>query len=148
MKLLRTLAASFSLYSRFPTPRFQWTEDDFRRCLVFLPCVGLVIGAMGTSGYREYEIQLDPGDKVFVYTDGVPEATDPGNDMFGAERMLAALNVSPDVTPEQHLKAVRRAVDDFMHGAEQFDDLTMLCLEYRGAQPRQSACRADPAHRP
>ena len=109
---------------------------------------GLVIGAMGTSGYREYEIQLDPGDKVFVYTDGVPEATDPGNDMFGAERMLAALNVSPDVTPEQHLKAVRRAVDDFMHGAEQFDDLTMLCLEYRGAQPRQSACRADPAHRP
>ena len=109
---------------------------------------GLVIGAMGTSGYREYEIQLDPGDKVFVYTDGVPEATDPGNDMFGAERMLAALNVSPDVTPEQHLKAVRRAVDDFMHGAEQFDDLTMLCLEYRGTQPRQSACRADPAHRP
>jgi adenosylcobinamide-GDP ribazoletransferase len=40
------LAASFSLYSRFPTPRFQWTEDDFRRCLVFLPCVGLAIGAI------------------------------------------------------------------------------------------------------
>ena len=46
MKLLRALAASFSLYSRFPTPRFQWTEDDFRRCLVFLPCVGLAIGAI------------------------------------------------------------------------------------------------------
>ena len=46
MKLLRAMAASFSLYSRFPTPRFQWTEDDFRRCLVFLPCVGLAIGAI------------------------------------------------------------------------------------------------------
>ena len=46
MKLVRGLAASFSLYSRFPTPRFQWTEDDFRRCLVFLPCVGLAIGAI------------------------------------------------------------------------------------------------------
>ncbi len=94
---------------------------------------GLVIGAMSASKYREYELQLHPGDKLFVYTDGVPEATAADNDMFGAERMLAALNGQPDGTPEQQLKAVRRAVDDFMQGAEQFDDLTMLCLQYAGS---------------
>ena len=82
--------------------------------------------------YREYEIALAPGDKLFLYTDGVPEATDAENQMFGTERMLAALNEAPAAAPEQILKNVRRAVDEFVKEAEQFDDLTMLCLEYRG----------------
>ena len=93
---------------------------------------GLVIGAMNGAKYREYELQLRPGDKLFVYTDGVPEATDAENRMFGTERMLAALNEGADGTPQELLKTVRRAVDGFVQGAEQFDDLTMLCIEYRG----------------
>ena len=52
--------------------------------------------------------------------------------MFGTERMLAALNASPEASPQELLNNVRRAVDGFMKDAEQFDDLTMLCLEYRG----------------
>ena len=51
---------------------------------------------------------------------------------FGTERMLTALNADPDAAPEQILKNIRIAVDDFVKDAEQFDDLTMLCMEYKG----------------
>ncbi len=93
---------------------------------------GLVIGAMPGVRYREYELQMEPGDKLFVYTDGVPEATAADNSMFGKERMLEALNEDPAASPEQLLGHVRRAVDGFVKEAEQFDDLTMLCVEYKG----------------
>ena len=97
---------------------------------------GLVIGAMEFARYKEYELQLHPGDRLFVYTDGVPEATNAQTELFGTERMLAALNEDADGTPEGLLKTVRRAVDGFVQGAEQFDDLTMLCLEYKGSKQR------------
>ena len=98
---------------------------------------GFVLGGMDGIVYKEYEIQLEPGDKLFVYTDGVPEATNLEKEMFGTERMLAALNERPDDAPQDVLKNVRRAVDDFVRGAEQFDDLTMLCLEYKGPQAKE-----------
>ena len=91
-----------------------------------------VIGGIAGMEYTEYELQLEPGAKLFLYTDGVPEATDAENRMFGKERMLAALNDEADVSPEQLLENVRLAVNGFVKDAEQFDDLTMLCLEYRG----------------
>ena len=99
---------------------------------------GLVVGAMDCVRYKEYELQLQPGDKLFVYTDGVPEATDAENAMFGTERMLAALNGDADRTPQALLAAVRRAVDGFVQGAEQFDDLTMLCGEYKGNKTEEA----------
>lgn len=92
---------------------------------------GLVIGAMNGVKYREYELQLTKGAKLFVYTDGVPEATNADNEMFGTERMLSALNRS-DATPVGLLENVQKAVDAFVSDAEQFDDLTMLALEYKG----------------
>ena len=95
---------------------------------------GLVVGGMEGTRYREYSLDLEPGDKIFVYTDGVPEATDADNRLFGADRMLAALNRQPGAAPEQILKNVREAVDGFVRDAEQFDDLTMLCLEYKGGE--------------
>ena len=94
---------------------------------------GFVIGGMEGMRYKNYELQLAPGDKLFVYTDGLPEAANIGKEMFGTERMLAALNEDPDSSPERVLKRVGSAVDRFVLDAEQFDDLTMLCLEYRGA---------------
>jgi sigma-B regulation protein RsbU (phosphoserine phosphatase) len=92
---------------------------------------GFVIGGMEGVRYREYELQLTPGAKLFLYTDGVPEATDANSELFGTERMLAALNAAP-AAPDGILKQVRAAVDGFVKDAEQFDDLTMLCLEYKG----------------
>ena len=93
---------------------------------------GFVIGGMEGMRYKEYQLTMTPGSKLFLYTDGVPEATNAENEMFGTERMIAALNKDPSASPEQMLKNVRQAVDGFVKDAEQFDDLTMLCLEYRG----------------
>ena len=93
---------------------------------------GFVIGGMAGAKYREYEIQMEPGSKLFLYTDGVPEATDADKNMFGTERMVDALNSDPEASPEEILKNVRASVDGFVKEAEQFDDLTMLCIEYRG----------------
>ena len=92
---------------------------------------GFVIGGMEGMKYKEYELTLRPGTKLFVYTDGVPEATNADKELFGTERMLAALNQDTAAGPETALRNVRRAVDDFVQEAEQFDDLTMLCMEYR-----------------
>ena len=97
---------------------------------------GLCAGAMEDVRYREYELRMAPGDKIFVYTDGVPEATAESKEMFGLERMTAALNTCADGSPEEILGGVRSAVDAFVGDAEQFDDLTMLCLTYKGPQGR------------
>ena len=96
---------------------------------------GFVIGGMDGIRYKEYEIQLKPGAKLFLYTDGVPEATDADKEQFGIQRLLNALNSELSAAPEQILKNVRGAVDGFVNEAEQFDDLTMLCIEYKGDQP-------------
>ena len=93
---------------------------------------GLVIGGLDGIKYHEYEMQLKPGDKLFLYTDGVVEATRNNNELFGTARMLKALNKMASGRPYEILRSVRSAVDDFVGDDEQFDDLTMLCLEYRG----------------
>ena len=95
---------------------------------------GLVIGGMAGIRYKEYELNLDPGDKLFLYTDGVAEATRGGSELFGTHRMLDALNRNPGGDPEELLGNVRRAVDEFVGDDEQFDDLTMMCFEYKGGE--------------
>ena len=93
---------------------------------------GFVVGGMEGVHYKGYDLQLNPGDKLFVYTDGVPEATDGSGEMFGTDRMITALRSCTDNTPEEILQGVKSAVDSFVGDAEQFDDLTMMCLEYKG----------------
>ena len=93
---------------------------------------GFVLGGMEGAKYREYEIRLGKGDKLFVYTDGVAEATREDQTMFGTGRMLDALNKNGSKPPKELLAKLREEVDAFVGGAEQFDDLTMLCLEYKG----------------
>ncbi|MBQ9489164.1 MAG: serine/threonine-protein phosphatase, partial [Lachnospiraceae bacterium] len=78
------------------------------------------------------EIMLEPGDKLFLYTDGVPEASNAEQEFYGTTRMIEALNDVATENPEKILKHVRKSVDAFVDKAEQFDDLTMLCLEYKG----------------
>ena len=94
----------------------------------------VAIGAMDGVRYREYQIQLEPGDKLFVYTDGVAEATDSNEQLFTTARMIDALCKADNGTPEDVLNAVRGDVDQFVGKAPQFDDLTMLCLRYNGPQ--------------
>ncbi len=94
---------------------------------------GPAIGVMEDVPYREYEVQLEPGDKLFLYTDGVPEATSNDEELFGIDRMVEALRPVGDKAPHEVLDAVNEAVAEFVGEAAQFDDLTMLCLHYLGS---------------
>lgn len=91
-----------------------------------------VIGGMDGVRYKEYELQLEKGEKLFLYTDGLPEATNEGGEMFGTDRMIDALNMHAGLNPKEILSGMKNAVDVFVGDAEPFDDLTMLCLEYIG----------------
>lgn len=84
--------------------------------------------------FKEHAFELHPGDSLFVYTDGVAEATDANNELFGPERTLEALNRNPDAMPEEVLANVMDGINTFVAGAEQFDDITMLCLKYNGPE--------------
>ena len=64
--------------------------------------------------------------------DGVAEATNAQNELFGTDRMLQALNRNPDAMPEEVLSNVMDGINAFVAGAQQFDDITMLCLKYNG----------------
>ena len=93
---------------------------------------GFVIGGMEGVKFKEYELIMEKGAKLFLYTDGVPEATDIDNVQFGTDRMLESLNESANDTPEQIIKHMDESIKKFIKEAPQFDDCTMLCIEYNG----------------
>ena len=95
---------------------------------------GLALAAMDGMKYREYELQLDPGDRIFVYTDGVPEAINGSMEQYGAERMIRALNGAGGGTLRDALAAVREDLDAFVGSEDQFDDITMLNFTYIGPE--------------
>ena len=109
---------------------------------------GLVLGALEGMKYRDITMKLTPGAKLFVYTDGVTEATNAEKELFGVQRMLDALNENREASPEGIIRGVRHAVDAFVKEAEQFDDLTMLCLEYRGDTSSKAPAPEDAAEKP
>jgi sigma-B regulation protein RsbU (phosphoserine phosphatase) len=89
----------------------------------------LFVGGAKRAKYHNREFELHPGDCVFVYTDGVPEATNAAEEMFGEERLVDTLNRHPDASPEELIEYMREAVDEFTGDAPQFDDITMLCFK-------------------
>ncbi|MBR4555380.1 MAG: PP2C family protein-serine/threonine phosphatase [Ruminococcus sp.] len=93
---------------------------------------GVVVGAMEGVRYRNYEMQMEKGSMLFLYTDGVAEATNASNKLFGTDRLVEALNSTKDPTPQNILASVEKAVSEFVKDAPQFDDLTMLCIKYNG----------------
>lgn len=92
---------------------------------------GFVLAGMEQMQYKEGSVQLEVGDRLFLYTDGVPEATNANNELYGSERLCHCLNRNKDTTPEVLLQRVKRDVDLFVGEVPQFDDITMLCLEYK-----------------
>ncbi len=92
----------------------------------------MFLGASKAAKFESHEFDLQAGDCLFVYTDGVPEAINEAEKMFGEERMIRTLNEDPDAGPEELIRRVHGAVDRFADHAPQFDDITMLCLKYRG----------------
>lgn len=92
---------------------------------------GFVLAGMEGMRYKAGSMILEPGDKLFQYTDGVTEATDSDSKLFGMERLEASLNKIKNGTPKDILESVKNDIDDFVNVALQFDDITMLCLEYK-----------------
>ncbi|MGX8773976.1 MAG: PP2C family protein-serine/threonine phosphatase [Bacillota bacterium] len=95
---------------------------------------GFVLGGMEDISYIGYEFTMEPDSKLFLYTDGVPEATNENNELFGMERTLKVLRDAENETPEEILGAVNAAINDFIGDAVRFDDVTMLCVHYIGRQ--------------
>ena len=94
-----------------------------------------VVAFMKGIPFDEHPFQLFPGDRLLVYTDGVAEATNAEVELFGTRRMLDTLNAAGELSPRDTLLALKRSIDDFVGDAPQFDDITMLCLDYYGTDP-------------
>lgn len=91
-----------------------------------------VLAGMEGIRYRKNELQLNPGDTLYLYTDGVTEATNAEEKLYGDERLLTLLNGQHGGTAKEICESVKADVDAFAGEAEQFDDITMLCLTYHG----------------
>lgn len=91
----------------------------------------IAVGTLPDARFSDYEIVLGKGDKLFIYTDGVPEATNEDNKLFSNDRMVDALNEYRDGTPQEILEGIQKSVNEFVGSRTQFDDLTMLCLEIK-----------------
>lgn len=92
---------------------------------------GFVLAGMEGSRYEEYELVLHKGDQLYVYTDGVAEATNASDELYGTDRMIAALNQDAGSMPEGTLRRVKADIDAFVGAAPQFDDITMLAIEIK-----------------
>ena len=90
---------------------------------------GFVLGGVPVSVYSEYEFTMEKGDSIFVYTDGVTEAANAEEELFGTDRLLSALNVNSAALPQDIITNVKSAIDAFVRDAPQFDDITMLCIK-------------------
>ena len=89
--------------------------------------------------YHEYELDLEPGDILFQYTDGVTEATDAAEELFGEERLTAALNECEDTNVKDTVERIYGSINAFVKDAPQFDDITMLCIRYFGSSQEEDS---------
>ena len=134
---------AFIGFYNIPTGRFVYTNAGHNPPLVkkhngnyeFIktkPCV--VLAWMENIEYTEEEIILEPGDTIFLYTDGVTEAMNTNKDLFTDSRLLKALNKHKNYSPEKLLSAIKLEVNNFADGAEQADDIAMLALRVNEMQ--------------
>ena len=93
---------------------------------------GMLLGGLDFANYPLNTTTLHKGDIIYLYTDGVTEAHDSADELFGGERLLKALNEAKDKSVEEIDDHVRSSVDAFVDGAEQYDDITTLCFKYLG----------------
>ncbi len=95
---------------------------------------GFVLAGMDGVKYKLQEFDLCPGDKIYLYTDGVTEATDSESKLYGEDRLQRLLNANTEDSPQECLNRVRRDIDVFVGEAEQFDDITMLSVAFNGTE--------------
>ena len=90
-----------------------------------------VLAGLEDTLYQEKQLQLQEGDLLFLYTDGVTEATTKDKQLYGEQRLLDCLAGCSELDVQAMLERVKRSVDDFVQDNEQFDDMTMLCVKWK-----------------
>ena len=113
-----------------PYPVLYRKDDDSFSFLKEKP--NLVLAGMDGIPYNEHKITLQKGDKIFIYTDGVTEATSSKQELFGDERLLSAMQKTKNMDAPKTLETIRAQIDEFTEDTEQFDDITMMSFEWRG----------------
>ena len=108
-----------------PPVLFRGNMPQFLRCKN-----GFVLAGMENMQYKENRIQLEKGDLVYLYTDGVTEAEDKNHDLFGEERLLRCFDGRSGSGPAEVIEHVKKEIDVFIDGNSQFDDMTMLCFKW------------------
>ena len=111
------------------SPLLQRAGGDYEY-LVCNPC--FVLAGLEGIPYKQETIQLEKGDSIYLYTDGVTEAINIKEELFEEERLKESINIHKDKSPEEILKSIKNDHDRFVGEADQFDDITMLCLHYKG----------------
>lgn len=101
-------------------------KSDYLRCKN-----GFVLAGMEDMIYKEHTYQLEDGDLLYLYTDGVTEADNVNHELFGEERLLDCFINKGYASPEDIIKTVKESMDGFINGNSQFDDITMLCLKWK-----------------
>jgi sigma-B regulation protein RsbU (phosphoserine phosphatase) len=101
------------------------------------PC--FVLAGLENTAYKSQSLDIKEGDKIYLYTDGVTEATDRSLELYGKDRLIKTLDEHQDDSVTGIVNAVRADIKDFAHGAEQADDITMLAIEYFGAKGKKIA---------
>jgi serine phosphatase RsbU (regulator of sigma subunit) len=91
----------------------------------------LALGTIEGIRFKEYELQLEPGDELFVYTDGIPESINKDVEQYGTDRLLKVLNNNKDIQLERLLPRIRNDISNFCGQVEQFDDITMLGFKFK-----------------
>lgn len=95
---------------------------------------GFVLAGLDFTKYRAGSLELMPGDLLYLYTDGVTEAMNTAQELYGEERLKRTLDANVSAAPEEIFKAVKKDLDDFVADAPQFDDITMLAMRYLGLE--------------
>ena len=90
---------------------------------------GFVLGGMENIKYKQVEMQLANGDELYLYTDGVTEATNTNDELYGEERLRSVLNSNTELNPDELLSTIKKDIESFVNGAPQFDDITMVALK-------------------
>ena len=111
---------------------YPFITDENGRFSLFKDPHGIVLGAMAGATFSDYSLTLKKGSRIFVYTDGVAEAQNDKEEFFDLERIGENLNKNTNATPEELIRGMKMAVDEYAGSMEQFDDMTMLSITYNG----------------
>lgn len=109
-------------------------RKDKNRWEVYQTRPGFVLAGMEGMKYRPGTLNFQEGDRIVLYTDGIPEAVNKANEQYGMERFIESLSRYSDRSCQEIIKGIKSDLERFTEGTEQFDDITVLCLEYKGTK--------------